>query len=80
MGRVGCTAKSRRPGACGWNIKGVTFDPVNHNIALQSVNLPGAFRPDPADRTPVVTARHLDATMITGDAKIHSYPHVKTSW
>jgi len=61
-------------------IEGVTFHPVNNSIALQSVNLPGTFHPDPADRILVATARHLGATMITGDAKIHGYPHVKTLW
>jgi PIN domain nuclease of toxin-antitoxin system len=61
-------------------IKNVTFHPVNNNIALQSVNLPGTFHRDPADRILVATARHLGATMITGDAKILGYPHVKTLW
>jgi len=61
-------------------IPGVIFHPVNNHIALQSVNLPGTFHPDPADRILVATARHLGATMITGDAKIHAYPHVKTLW
>ena len=61
-------------------IPGVIFHPVNNPIALQSVNLPGTFHPDPADRILVATARHLGATMITGDAKIHAYPHVKTLW
>lgn len=61
-------------------IKNVTFHPVNNNIALQSVNLPGTFHPDPADRILVATARHLGATMITADAKIRGYPHVKTLW
>ena len=61
-------------------IKGVTFHPVSNSIALQSVNLPGAFHPDPADRILVATARQLGATFVTGDAKIHRYPHVKTLW
>lgn len=61
-------------------IPGVIFHPVNNHIALQSVNLPGTFHPDPADRILVATARYLGATMITGDAKIHAYPHVKTLW
>lgn len=61
-------------------IPGVIFHPVNNSIAMQSVNLPGIFHPDPADRILVATARQLGATMITGDAKIHAYPHVKTLW
>mgnify|MGYP001205208797 FL=1 len=61
-------------------IKNVTFHPVTNAIALQSVNLPGSFHPDPADRILVATARHLGAAMITGDAKIRGYSHVKTLW
>jgi len=61
-------------------IQGVTFHPVTNAIALQSVNLPGAFHPDPADRILVATARELGATMVTGDAKIRAYPHVKSLW
>lgn len=61
-------------------IRGVTFHPVDNAIALQSVNLPGSFHPDPADRILVATARRLGATLITGDTKIREYPHVKTLW
>jgi PIN domain nuclease of toxin-antitoxin system len=61
-------------------IKGVTFHTVSNSIALQSVNLPGAFHADPADRILVATARQLGAALVTGDAKIHRYPHVKTLW
>lgn len=61
-------------------IRGVTFHPVDNGIALHSVNLPGSFHPDPADRILVATARRLGATLVTGDAKIRKYPHVKTLW
>jgi len=61
-------------------VPGVTFHSVDNSIALQSVSLPGVFHPDPADRILVATARHLGATLITGDAKIRAYPHVKTLW
>ena len=61
-------------------IRGVTFPPVDNAIALQSVNLPGSFHRDPVDRILVATARRLGATLITGDAKIREYPHVKTLW
>jgi PIN domain nuclease of toxin-antitoxin system len=61
-------------------IDGVTFHPVSNSIALQSVNLPGTFHPDPADRILVATSRQLAAAFVTGDAKIRNYPHVKTLW
>lgn len=61
-------------------IRGVTFHPVDNAIALQSVNLPGSFHRDPVDRILIATARRLGATLVTGDAKIREYPHVKTLW
>lgn len=61
-------------------IPGLTFQPVTNAIALASVNLPGQFHPDPADRFIVATARMLGAALVTGDEKIRRYPHVRTLW
>jgi PIN domain nuclease of toxin-antitoxin system len=61
-------------------IPGLTFQPVTNAIALASVNLPGQFHPDPADRLIVATARMLGAALVTGDEKIKRYPHVRTLW
>jgi PIN domain nuclease of toxin-antitoxin system len=61
-------------------IPGFTFQPVTNAIAIASVNLPGQFHPDPADRLIVATARILGATLITGDEKIRNYAHVRTLW
>jgi len=52
----------------------VEFVPVDNAIALRSVNLPGEFHKDPADRLIVATARRL-APLVTGDSAIHAYPH-----
>ena len=61
-------------------LPGIRFMPVSNAIALASVNLPGEFHPDPADRLIVATARHLGARIVTSDSKIQAYPHVKSVW
>lgn len=61
-------------------IQAVRFYPVNNEVALESVQLPGEFHKDPADRMIVATARKLGANLITADEKILAYPHVKTVW
>jgi PIN domain nuclease of toxin-antitoxin system len=61
-------------------IEGVRFVPVDNEVAMQSVRLPGEFHPDPADRMIVALARRLSTALITSDAKIQAYKHVKTIW
>lgn len=58
----------------------VTFVPVNNSITRQSVELPGKFHKDPADRIIIATAQHLNMSIITKDDKIRNYPHVKPLW
>lgn len=48
-------------------------------IAVESTQLPGTFHRDPADQIIVATARHFDVPLVTADAKIISYPHVRIS-
>jgi len=61
-------------------IERVKFLPVDMEIANKSVELPGEFHKDPADRMIVATSRKLAAPVVTQDEKIRSYPHVKTIW
>jgi PIN domain nuclease of toxin-antitoxin system len=61
-------------------IAGVRFLPVDNEIAVKAVELPGDFHKDPADRIVVATARKLGAAVVTADEKIHAYPHVRTIW
>ena len=61
-------------------IEGLRFVPVDNPIALESVNLPGSFHPDPADRIIVATARKHAASLITRDEKILAYAHVQSVW
>ncbi|HCW22089.1 type II toxin-antitoxin system VapC family toxin [Achromobacter sp.] len=61
-------------------VPAVRFVPVDVRISVQSVELPGEFHKDPADRFIVATARHLSAPLVTADLKIRDYPHVQTIW
>jgi PIN domain nuclease of toxin-antitoxin system len=56
--------------------------PVDFNIAIESVNLPGDLHSDPADRIIVATARQNNCTVLTADRAILKYSaagHVKAS-
>lgn len=61
-------------------IEAVHFAPIDSEIAVKSVELPGEFHHDPADRMIVATARKLAAPLVTKDEKIRAYAHVKTIW
>jgi len=61
-------------------IDAVRFVPVDPEIAINSVNLPGEFHKDPADRMIVATARKFGVPLVTKDEKIRAYAHVKTVW
>ena len=62
------------------SIDGVSLVPITAQVAAQSVNLPGEFHKDPADRMIVALARELNVPVITADEKIHGYPHVRWLW
>jgi len=47
-------------------------------IAVASTQLPGTFHRDPADQLIVATARAHNSLLLTADAKILNYAHVKT--
>lgn len=58
----------------------VRFVPVDNLIALRSVDLPGSFHADPADRIIAATALTMAIPLVTGDRKIIDYPHLQTIW
>lgn len=62
------------------DIEAVRFVPVDPEIAVKSVELPGEFHKDPADRMIVATARKFSVSLVTKDEKIRAYAHVKTIW
>jgi len=61
-------------------IEGVRFVPIDNEVAVQSVQLPGRFHPDPADRIITALARQYSIPVVSGDTKIRNYRHVKTVW
>lgn len=65
-----------RVGALPW----VTFVPVDNRVAIRSVQLDDFAHRDPADRMIVATTLVLNATLVTGDARLRSYKHVRTVW
>ena len=63
------------------SLPGVRLAPLSVEVSVASTRLPGDFHSDPADRIIVATARHLGATLVTGDKLILAYSkagHVKT--
>lgn len=61
-------------------IDAVQMVPVDSEIVVKSVQLPGDFHKDPADRIIVATARKFAAPLVSADEKIRSYPHVRAIW
>lgn len=72
-----------RPSAQAWlaiaaNAEQIRIEPLTVTHCLESVNLPGVFHRDPADRLIVALARTLRAELITADEKILAYREVLT--
>ena len=60
--------------------RGLSFVPLDNDIAIRSTQLGDEFHRDPADRLIVATAMSRDAALLTADDKIRRYPHVTTIW
>lgn len=60
--------------------KPMEYVPIDNEIGVEAVNLPGEFHKDPADRIIVATARTFGAPIVTADEKMRAYPHVRTIW
>ena len=54
--------------------------PLDFLVFHRSTTLPPPFHADPADQMIVATARLNDATIVTRDALLRNYPHVRTLW
>ena len=59
---------------------GIVIEPLSPIDAIASTQLPDDFHKDPADRILVAIARRYEISLVTCDAKILNYPHVKTIW
>ncbi|OZI47863.1 VapC toxin family PIN domain ribonuclease [Bordetella genomosp. 5] len=61
-------------------VPAIRFVPVDVRTSVHSVDLPGEFHKDPADRLIVAVARHHSVPLVSADMKIRDYPHVQTIW
>jgi PIN domain nuclease of toxin-antitoxin system len=61
-------------------VQGLHLWELTRPVLVESCSLPSPFHGDPADQMIVATARHHEATLITKDARIQNYQHVRTAW
>lgn len=54
--------------------------PLSPVVAYRSTVLPPPIHDDPADQIIVATAREENATILTSDERIRSYPHCRSLW
>jgi PIN domain nuclease of toxin-antitoxin system len=59
---------------------GIVIESLSPIDAIASAYLTGDFHKDPADRILVAIAQRYKIAIVTRDAKILNYPHVKTIW
>lgn len=79
-GRVALSIDTEEWLALAASVEALQFVPVDNDIAIKSVALPGEFHKDPADRIIVATARKFATPLVTADEKILAYPHLRTIW
>jgi PIN domain nuclease of toxin-antitoxin system len=60
--------------------EGLQLAEMTRPILVDSCRLPLPFHGDPADQIIVATSRALKATLITRDARLQDYAHVRTAW
>jgi PIN domain nuclease of toxin-antitoxin system len=60
--------------------QGVGVWEMTRPILVESCALPQPFHGDPADQIIVATARVHGAVVVTKDARIREYAHVRSSW
>jgi PIN domain nuclease of toxin-antitoxin system len=58
----------------------VRFLPMDNTIALRSIDLPGAFHGDPADRIIAATALTTGLPLVSKDEKIRACSFIQTIW
>jgi PIN domain nuclease of toxin-antitoxin system len=59
---------------------GLLVADMTRPVLVDSCRLPQPFHGDPADQIIVSTTRSLSATLVTKDARLRDYPHVRTAW
>ena len=58
----------------------ISFIPIDHYLAVRSVQLGGTLHNDPADRIIIATALSIGAPIVTKDRRIQGYAEVETIW
>ena len=61
-------------------VEGLHVVDLTRPIIVDSCQLPLPFHGDPADQIIVATARAMSATLVTKDARLRDYAHVRTIW
>lgn len=79
-GRLGINAAPQEWMREALNMPKLRVSELTPSIAYQSTVLPGSYHDDPADQIIVATAREHEATLITKDARMRRYPHVRALW
>ena len=62
------------------SMDGLQVAELTRPLLVDSCRLPQPFHGDPADQIIVATARSLSATLVTKDARLQDYTHVRTVW
>ncbi len=60
--------------------EGLQVAEMSRPILVDSCRLPQPFHGDPADQIIVATSRSLSAALVTRDARLRDYPHVRCVW
>jgi PIN domain nuclease of toxin-antitoxin system len=62
------------------DVEGLQLVEVSRAILVDSCQLPQPFHTDPADQIIVATTRSLSASLVTKDARLRDYAHVRSVW
>ena len=79
-GRLGLTLSTSEWVARSAALPFLHFVPVDNQMSLRSVDLPGFPNQDPADRIIAATALGLGMPLVTRDRRLLDYPHLETIW
>ena len=60
--------------------QGLQVAEMTRVVLIDSCRLPQPFHGDPADQIIVATARAHNATLVTRDARLRDYTHVRSIW
>jgi PIN domain nuclease of toxin-antitoxin system len=59
---------------------GLFVEELGADVLVDGCDLPGPFHGDPADQMIVATVRRHKGRLITRDAALRKYPHLKSIW